>query len=378
MATALNIKGSTAEASLSRWASLLVFLAICAWAAAGEGSGRYAIYALPPALIALSVLLYNGRPWIDRGSVIGLQLYGLVAALALATNGYLGEFGMRDLLIIGGYLCLYSLSFKAPQWVADFVLVTLAAGMVIENLGREVNTEIQLVESEGMLESTFAFPLGALLIYFILTRKWLRVLITFVIFFAAFKRIAIMAVIAALAVYVFVRMFRMVRLEKAIVVAIMLACSVVALHTLEIFTFMAREVGGTNATGVSLGRFGFAAALWEEWERASVPQMLFGRGPGEADAIVMRMSGYNPHNDWLKILTDYGAFGLVAFYVILLKVFGKDPFRLCLLTYVSILMVTANTFIYMHFHAAIFLPAMIPSEDRQKRRPLARSVERRS
>ena len=137
--------------------------------------------------------------------------------------------------------------------------------------------------------------------------------------------------------------------------AIMIACTIVALFSMDIFVYLAGYVRDLNATAISLGRFGMAQAIWEAFDGNSLPKLLFGHGVGEAHSVVMLAAETDPHNDWLKIFFEYGLFGLLAFYVILARVFFRNPIFTCMAIYVAILMVTDNTLIYMDFYAALFL-----------------------
>lgn len=343
------------DAQLCVWAAILVLVAMVGRVSGTESAARYLIYVLPPAMILVATVASGGRPRLDRSSLGALVLFAVAAAFSLATGGGLGENAVRDILIIGGYLALFSLSFSGSARFADILLLTLVAGMALEAARDGVQMQVQLLESEGILESTLAFPLGALFIYYVLTNRPFRAFVTFIFFFLAFKRIALAAALAALLVYAAIRIFRLVRWERTIVMAIMVACTIVALFTMDIFVYLAGHVRDLNATAISLGRFGMARAIWEAVDPGSLPKLLFGHGIGQAHAVVTLAAGTDPHNDWLKIFFEYGVFGLLAFYVILAKVFFRNPIFTCIAIYVAILMVTDNTLIYMDFYASLFL-----------------------
>ena len=342
------------DGRLCAWAAILVMVAMVSRVAGVDSLARYVIYLLPPAMIFVAVVLSGGRPYLDRSSAGAAVLFGIVVALSLGVNGGMGQFAARDMLIIGGYLCLFSLSFSGSARFADILLLSLVAGMVLEALRDGVQLNVQLLESEGMLESTLAFPLGALFIYYVLTNRIARSIVTFIIFFVAFKRIALAAAIAALIVYLAIRLLRMVRWERSIAVVIMIVCSIVSLFSVAIFDHFGRQIDGFDATALSLGRFDMARAIWDAYS-GTLPQMLFGHGPGEAHAVVQSALKTDPHNDWLKIYFEYGLFGLVTFYVIFAKVFFRNPVFTCIGIYVVILLMTDNTLIYMDLFAPLFL-----------------------
>lgn len=350
------------DARLCAWAAILVMVAMISRVAGVDNSARYVIYLLPPAMIAITVVLSGGRPEIDRSSLGAVILFAVAVTLSVAVNGSLGGYASRDILIIGGYLALFSLSFFGRRHFADILLVTLVAGMVLEAAREGIQLQIRLLESDGILESTLAFPLGAVFIYYVLTNRPFRAFVTFIFFFAAFKRIALAAALAALLVHMTIRLLRLVRWEKSIFILIMIVCTIASLFSRELFIFAAQMGDGLDPTELSLGRLGMAEAIWEAYQNGSLPHFLFGHGPGEAHAVVRSVQDDDPHNDWLKIFFEYGLFGLLAFYAIFAKVFLRDPVFTCIGIYVAILFVSDNTLVYMDLFVPLFLLSRISSQ----------------
>jgi hypothetical protein len=98
--------------------------------------------------------------------------------------------------------------------------------------------------------------------------------------------------------------------------------------------------------------------LWNQLKAGQMANWIFGFGPGAADAWVtsyFRLG--NPHNDWLKILFDYGTFGFLSLHAILFLTLTRHRLGIMIYLYSATLMMTDNVFIYM-FHQ-VFVAMMM-------------------
>jgi hypothetical protein len=345
--------------SLIGWSSAVVTVAVLVvWTAADGEQAKYILYTLPFALFLLHVLLRDFSLQIDRQGCVALGAYTLVALLSLLHNRGLGPYGIRDLAIIWSYLLIFTLHSSAPRGTVALVAMGLSACLAIEAARDGFHLSINLLTSEGLVESGLAFPLGIIVLYYLHEKRWLAAAIVFVLFFAASKRIALIGALAALVFDPTLRTLGLGRHARWIAAALVAASSIVGLFTMQIFEWGADFIqrDGISASEVSLGRFDFARVLWEAINEGSLGDLLFGFGPGAADATVVA-AGFveNPHNDWLKVFFDYGIAGFVAMQVAFFCLFSKSAFRRLIYIYTAILMITDNTLIYMFHQVIIFL-----------------------
>jgi O-Antigen ligase len=341
------------------WSSAAVTVAVLVvWTAADGEQAKYILYTLPFALFLLHVLLRDFSLQIDRQGCIALGAYSLVALLSLLHNRSLGPYGIRDLAIIWSYLLIFTLHSSIPRGTVALAAVGLSACLAIEAARDGFHLSINLLTSEGIVESGLAFPLGIIVLYYLHEKRWLAAAIVFVLFFAASKRIAFVGALAALAFDPILRTLGLPRHARWIAAALVAAGSIVGLFTMQIFEWGADFIqrDGTSASDISLGRFDFARVLWEAINEGSLGDLLFGFGPGAADATVVA-AGFveNPHNDWLKVFFDYGIAGFVAMQVAFFCLFSNSAFRRLIYIYTAILMITDNTLIYMFHQVIIFL-----------------------
>lgn len=345
--------------SLIGWSSAAVTVAVLVvWTAADGEQAKYILYTLPFALFLLHVLLRDFSLQIHRQGCIALGAYSLVALLSLLHNRSLGPYGIRDLAIIWSYLLIFTLHSSIPRGTVALAAVGLSACLAIEAARDGFHLSINLLTSEGIVESGLAFPLGIIVLYYLHEKRWLAAAIVFVLFFAASKRIAFVGALAALAFDPILHTLGLHRHARWIAAALVAAGSIVGLFTMQIFEWGADFIqrDGTSASDISLGRFDFARVLWEAINEGSLGDLLFGFGPGAADATVVA-AGFveNPHNDWLKVFFDYGIAGFVAMQVAFFCLFSNSAFRRLIYIYTAILMITDNTLIYMFHQVIIFL-----------------------
>jgi O-antigen ligase len=347
-----------AGARFAEWALWIIVAMVVAWDYFGDSDSRYIIYALPLLLVAVHLVLYSFRPRLDGGGLMALGLYTVAVIASLAVNPGLDIYAQRNLLIIFGYFVILSLYLRAPAWTADVVLLGIIAGLAIEISRAGIVLNFEVFSSQGMIESSLAFPLGLVLIYYLNERQWGRALIAAIVLVVGSKRIAMAGVLAAVALDVLSYRLSPVARRRLFFAAVVL-CIAAALFSEQVF----KELGALaniDSNEVSLGRYSFASELWARFSPTGLRHWLFGLGPGSADAwLVHQGILLNPHNDWLKILFEYGIFGLVLLLAAFAALFPRTRFGNKLFLYTAVLMITDNTLIYLYHFAVVFLISRI-------------------
>lgn len=83
----------------------------------------------------------------------------------------------------------------------------------------------------------------------------------------------------------------------------------------------------------------FQDVVLNSWSKASIPEKIFGQGTEYSRLLILRSDGgdFLPHNDFLRILNDYGIAGFATFMIliVLLGVRNKTTFCLTLLYLLS-------------------------------------------
>lgn len=353
------------------WCTATVFVIMIAWTLFQETPGKYIIYALPFIIPALYWVGQFGKLRIYGSGLFVFAAYTTIAVMSLLYNGPSGYYSYRDVLIIGGYLLLFAVYIRTPAVIADLSLVTLALALTVEAAKNGIGLNVDFAASQGIIESALAFPLGIVFLYYIHERKWSHALIAFVFLFLAFKRMALVAAFAAAFMDLAFRSIGAKGINRFVAALFVVMCSVVALYLYEIFEFVADNFlpESVNANKVSLGRWDWASVLWNHIDQHGYSYKLIGFGPGASDHLIGLHEGKenNPHNDWLKLLFDYGVIGFIGGHVALYVTLARNSLGVMLYTYTAILMMTTNPLVYMFYFVFAFLVVRIELNPRSDR-----------
>lgn len=335
------------------WLSGILFLTLTVWISAKGETAKYVLYTLPFTMTLAYAVVNRWELKLHMPALWGFLLYMALAVGGMIANSWYDFNAYRDVAIVGGYLLLFVPWFRAPSWSADLALGAIAVGLVVEAATEGIADKIDLFGSDGILESTLAFPLGAVVIYYAHSGRWGRVLLASVLLFLSFKRIAFLGVAVAIGFDMVLARYLRLGAARIIALASVAVLSLLALFSTQIFEYVTTALSyeQTSADSISLGRYAIAVRLWSELEIVSWMSWLIGSGPGSADALVAaNFQLVNPHNDWLKILYDYGVLGFIALHAIIYWTYREHRLALMLYLYTAIVMMTDNIFIYMFYH----------------------------
>jgi hypothetical protein len=389
-----------AERRMAILTGRIVFVTLAIWTLGGGSGGgfqasvdpgpsfvRYVVYSLPLTLgFAYYATFSHRQMQIDPRGAAAFALYSLLAMTAMVANSWFNFYGVRDLVIISGYLLLFVFSFRAPASLVDVGLATLAVCLVIEAssrlgpnidilgtdgiygfLGLSTSFGTGLFGSHGILESTLGFPFGVVFLYYMYCRKWRHALVAAIFMFMAFKRISFLGVAVALGFDTVIGRVRSFRTSRNMAAVVVVGLSVAAILSTQIFEALAGtfEFKDSSADSISVGRYDIAVMLWNQLDSSQLLNWLIGFGPGAADAqVASHFVLINPHNDWLKIVFDYGFVGFVGLHAVLLLTLARHRLGLMIYLYSATLMLTDNVFIYMFYHLFVAM-IMCASAQRQ-------------
>ena len=149
------------------------------------------------------------------------------------------------------------------------------------------------------------------------------VIIAFYVFLSA-KRGAMVCALAAFLIYYYYVAFlnKKKRLTQIVVLSLFSA-----ILSLLFVNFLAEDLysseriyetfSSEEGDAVYSGRDVIYASLWDIIKNSGATHLLFGRGP---DATV-KLIGIHAHNDWLEIMIDYGAIGIISYLSFFVSIF---------------------------------------------------------
>lgn len=376
---------ANADRRMAAWAAGIVLVTLTVWVIAGgsvdpasENPLKYVIYTAPLAVVCAYIVINRTQLNVDVRGTMAFAVYLVCALTAMTVNFWFDFRAIRDLAIVGGSLILFMLWFRAPAWIADAGLAALAVAMALELARKDFALDMNLftaedtleffgvsnsfktglIGSHGILESNLGFPLGLVVLYYLYARKWGRALVAGALLFVAFKRITFLGFALAVGYDLASSRIATLGMRKFMALAIVLALSIAAVFSNKLFetTADSLDLQQTSANSLSLGRYQIALRLWADLDNGSPRQWIIGSGPGSSDATVASNSDLtNAHNDWLKILFDYGLVGFVVIHAVLFLNLARNRFGLMAYLYDATLMMTDNVFIYMFYWAFLFM-----------------------
>ncbi|MDG1286993.1 MAG: hypothetical protein P8P30_05435 [Rickettsiales bacterium] len=345
---------------------------------------RFAIYLLPVMSFFYWILSSPSYRFLSNTRfIIALMLYAaLVFVGALLSAETIDKLtwvnAMRPIFYLAAFIPLMVFTNKSVKiLVIIFAITTLILWLTGSGTTRGA---IDLEGSQGPLESGLAFPLGGILIYFILQKSKRWSLFTFFLFFLAFKRIAFAAVLVILALMLINRMVRQAfklseyRVAWASMFFILAVAALINVFYFEFFEVVAMVLGGSeqSVSQFTMGRLEEYQILFRQYGNQNLTNLLLGNGAGDATRRLVEITINYPlqvHNSFLLYFYDFGVMGFSLFLLSFLVIFSRTSFGIYLFAYNIIIMVTDNTFSH-HYHQItyfILIAAMQYETHSQKR-----------
>lgn len=210
------------------------------------------------------------------------------------------------------------------------------------------------------VESTFAFAFGAFFIYYVYKKSWAFCAIAALFMYLADKRIAILAVLVAVATMVFLKLFRN---DKR------LAFTIWGMITFAVNFYVWLICSGTLETlckAVGIDTSGRVKIYGQTVKWFEQEVLFLGNGLGIVEIILDAWNikeFSNLHNDLLKFYIELGIVGLLLFllsygamFFLIEKEFGDEKmcFFLVMTVYSIVLYATDNVSIYILYLIPIY------------------------
>lgn len=358
-----NINGSPQSDLTIGWVLTLFFSAVYpVYTFMQVGSpARLVIYALP----AISILLWIILPREDRRVIDRNFLYLTISfffvVIISSFSGHMSSGYMKEAMIIFGIFIIFIPKFEVTDQMILVLLLGLFAAVLVQlvTIGINVKFSLNLQKSEGLLENVFGLTFPVFAIYYAVRKKRLLFCISIILSIISFKRIALAGMVAALMFFVFCVFTRGsaqrggMLFHKILTVMVVVACIIVSFYFVPIIDFLYFDLGVIDSvleatSGRYAGQKHFTAQVYgQDWLG-----LVFGNGPDSStllgqDVIWSTLSKF--HNDWLKLLYEYGAIGLIAYVILFTRVHMSSLGGMSILLFTAILYITDNSFQYI-FH----------------------------
>lgn len=349
-------------------AAIVFCFAILIYFSVPEGNPfRYLIYFVP----AVTIIEASSQ----RLIIIRLPLFLLAAHIVFSISTLIVHgatwYFYRDFLITILIMIPFSVQFKLPHYFSYLLMtsiVTYLIAIFVSSGGKIGGFGISLGQSQSVFEGTLGLISPLLVFYYFQKKKYGYAVICALISVLMFKRIAIAAMIISVLYGIILSKLKNKRLAQTISMILILLIWFLSININQVFEIVSNiylEYFGTSVgpDSFSSGRYSIFAYIWNAYlSNQSILQWIFGRGVGRSAEIMgsgEMLSFTNLpllHNDWMKILIDYGISGSAIIIFTLSVMSSKNLMYSMVSIYTAILFSTDNVVVYASYWlVALFL-----------------------
>ena len=338
---------------------------------------RSLLYLVPPLAILEATQRHARIPKSSGWAFLLLCAYFLCSA---ASRGF-DEFAIKEsiflVLAFAGAIIPYKVYRQFPLTLVVAGGVSVATSIVLGSTGQSLG--LSLIDSTGFAESSFGLimPIGMIVAY---KRRlgFLHFVAATVVSLLMFKRIAVIGA-ASIIVGDWLATRRWPRGEAGLPyryglpIALAVALAGININELyikysEIASFLFDRI--VTANELSSGRYAITKVFWQRMVDSNTDLgWLFGGGVGRSSADLAQMASRVGtdlvllHNDWIRILADYGAVGVAAVCVFSAWLMTKGRLMTLLVLYTLLCFLTDNTLTYVSYMAALTFLARAGSDE---------------
>ena len=333
------------------------------------GPLRYLVYVVP--LLLVASLLSQRAPMTNRHAIAFLIAYLVLAFVSDLVGAKGGDSYLRNVVIISLIIVAFVpvIHVSAAQINLIFVcsVIYLSLAYWLAGVGNIRILQILRAGTGSAFQAGFddnqgglLGPLYAVFMYAMGTK--LQFVIALLMSLLGGKRVGVAAILLGVVVAIAFRNVAALqqRRRRAVALfAVLAATNLLALNMNSISEYVQQSFGiSVNIEEVMLGRYAIGSELNYAMATRPLSESLFGAGPGSADTVASRVTDgilTQPHNDWMKVLYDYGIVGSLTITIFMAAIFSTSATAAALIVATAALMCTDNVVIYLFYQIPLAL-----------------------
>lgn len=353
-----EINGRMRHANLELFSlGLMIFISVLFF----DTYARYAIYTFPIiTLIRWSI----DRTRADSRNFLLLMLYLTAFSISAFYSQTITQRGVENAVFI--IVPILSMLPWLPRSEKSIIYIAaLAAAAQLLNVALVASKGeliFSLQDSESSFESYLSFFFGAVAVFFAVRKSYILTLCFSLLTVVGSKRIALLAMVVSM-LFSFITGRRLFKngFSPVIGFVIFIVIGIYAINIVPIAEALIRFFDiNMSVNQFTQGRAKLSYALIGDLYNKPTTELFFGSGAGFADNIAFETSNGAlnlPHNDYLKMLSDYGIVGFILILGGLSFSLCRSKAGSCMLLYLSILFISDNVIVYTPIMLIIFLLA---------------------
>jgi hypothetical protein len=346
----------------------VVYLAGYAGYCFGEtlGALRFVVYAVPPVLVTSFMLTSRSNRPAAAFFLTYLLLGCMSYLIGVRDINALKEFTILVLII----LCFVPMIDVGLDQIRIVFLCSLAYFVLDYLLTDHGGVRLLQVLESGTgsgMESGFDNHQGGLVgpvyaVFLYAVGAKIQFVMAMVMSVLGGKRVGILAILVGLiAAYVFKNAapLRDRRNRFMVLLAVLAIINIVGSNLITIAEYWyANAKTGVSIEEIMLGRYAIGSEMNHVMNGRSLVDSLVGFGPGSAADLAIVVSDGTlgqPHDDWSRILYDYGIVGSIVITTFMALVFSSSATGAVIAITNGIIMTTDNVFVYLYYQFPIAL-----------------------
>jgi hypothetical protein len=332
-------------------------------------SVRYVVYVVP--LLLITSLMFQRAPMSNTSAVAFLLAYSGLASVSYLTGMRGGEASLRNFIIIAliivSFIPVIHVSAAQIRFVFICSLIYLLAAYWLAGSGSIRLWQMLQNGTGSASDAGFDDNQGGLLgpvyvVFFHATGAKLQFLLAIIMSLLGGKRVGVLAILVGLvaaALFRNIAAFKQRRNRFVVLLAALLTIDIVASNLTSISEDAHQSLNiGVSIEEVMLGRFEIGSEMNHAMNTRPFVESLLGSGAGSADVLAAIVSDgvlSEPHNDWMKILYDYGIVGSLIIITFMAAIFSTSATAAVIAITGATMMSTDNVLIYLFYQFPVVL-----------------------
>lgn len=326
------------------------FIFLMVLAHSGLPLTRYSVYVIP--VFAVVIWLAGGKPKLNFNIIITPFVFLLVLSVFSIIPWDYNTFKKAFFIFV---FTTVFLLFDFSKIKIDFkklalFFILLAFFMKFVMGSGMSNIEFNFLDSRSAFESTFAFPIGLIALYFIVIRKYIIGLVFFAVSILFLKRIVLIAIVLSLLVWFLPEKFRKYILNPLFTTTAAVFVTILSINfAFGNFDGILFDLTDKSANDLSKGRQSLWSSTLLAVDFTYQSFIIWGVGIGKVLSSIeniLHVKGVLLHNDLLSLVLEIGFIFFVIFVFLLNSVKSAEQ-RLVAL-FITMLFITDNVLIYQH------------------------------
>ena len=354
------------KSSVVIWIACLAYIIGFAAFYLEASSIRYVIYLLP--FLLFTALFCERNPQLYRPAEIFFLIYVSIGLMGLFIMGiqnisyFLSEYVIISLIALC-FVPAISASRNHIRFIFFFSVTWLVFAFFADNKSLRIFSIMQnAIPDQNAYDHALGLLTPIFSVFFAAVGGKIEFILAFVMTILAGKRIAMLGMLVGIiSFFLFNRIVYFKKRETRFLFLLMglAAINVAAVNLTSLAEYTHSELRlEANIEQIMMGRYLIGNEINGFLVNRSWLESIMGSGPGSAAMVASAATNgvlTLNHNDWVKILVDYGILGSILITTFMAFIFSSSRMSMSIALTSAVIMMTDNVLIYLYYQFPIVL-----------------------